>query len=514
MIDRPQAPEAEGVMERPRQISRVRMAGLIGAVLAPALFAGAFVAGVQMGKAGVSLPRWLPFSLSKMLEGEAGMASTLPALVLYYRNPDGKAFYSPTPMQTADGRDYTPVRIGGDVSFVGAKKDLKKDLEKAGGAQPSASNRKISYYRNPMGLPDISSVPKKDSMGMDYIPVYEEGPESVGVVMVTPGKVQRTGVRTQLVERRSISRPLRAPGVVQLDERRITIVSTRSETFIEHVENVTTGDRVRKGQTLLHLYSPEIATAAAQYVSVTNEAGPTSPGRLPLIEGARRRLENLNVPSEVMAEIERTRKVPTSIAWTAPRDGVVLERDATEGMRAPAGQVLFRIADTSTVWVIANVPERELALVKPAQAATIRIRSLPGRMFTGRIGLIYPQVIRETRTVRVRIELSNADAALLADMYADVELAVGDAEPVVAVPADAVIDSGTRQIVLLAQGDGRFEPRDVKIGARGDDFVEIREGVQAGDRVVTSANFLIDAESNLKAALQGLSTPAIEEKAR
>jgi Cu(I)/Ag(I) efflux system membrane fusion protein len=509
MIDRPQDREADGLMKPSRRKIDASKAVLIGAAFAPALFAVTFVGGMQLGKADVSLPRWLPASLIQLLAGEAGIAAA-PSPILYYRDPDGKASYSPTPTQTADGRDYAPVQIGEDVSFAGAK----TDLDKAGGAQPSVSNRKILYYRNPMGLPDISPIPKKDSMGMDYIPVYEEGPETASVVTVTAGKVQRTGVRTQLVERRSISRPLRAPGVVQLDERRITIVSTRSDTFIEHVENVTTGERVRKGQTLLHLYSPEIAAAAAQYVSVLNEASPTSPGRSPLIEGAKRRLENLNVPSEVMAEIERTRKVPTSIAWTAPRDGVVLERDATEGMRAPAGQVLFRIADTSTLWVIANVPERELGLVKPGQTATIRMRSLPGRTFTGLVGLIYPQVSRDTRTARVRIALPNSDAALLPDMYADVELAVGDAEPVVAVPADAVIDSGTRQFVLLAQGDGRFEPRDVRIGVRGDDFVEIKEGVQAGDRVVVSANFLIDAESNLKAALQGLSTPSIEEKAQ
>jgi Cu(I)/Ag(I) efflux system membrane fusion protein len=341
-------------------------------------------------------------------------------------------------------------------------------------------------------------------MGMDYLPVYEGEAEEGDTVKVSPGKLQRTGVRTQAAERRVIVRPVRVPGTIQLDERLATIVSTRSDTFIEHVENVTTGERVRKGQPLLHLYSPEIAAAGAQYLSVLNEVGGANGGRPLLIDGARRRLENLNVSQEVLTEIERTRKVPLSMVWTAPRDGVVLERNVTEGMRAPAGEVLFRIADISTVWVLADVPEYELGLIKPGQTVTVRVRSLPGRSFKGRVGLIYPQVSKETRTTRVRIELPNPEGVLLADMYADVEIATGVGNPVVAVPDDAVIDTGERQVVILDKGEGRFEPREVKVGARGGGYIEIREGVESGDQVVTSANFLIDAESNLKAALQGM----------
>jgi Cu(I)/Ag(I) efflux system membrane fusion protein len=424
------------------------------------------------------------------METPAPQATAKPASsgpVVYYRDPDGKPFYSLEPKRTADGRNYRPVHAGEDVSFE------ESPTASAEAAPAAAGERRVLYYRNPMGLPDTSPVPKKDSMGMDYIPVYE-GEDDGSTVTVSPGKVQRTGVRSEPVARRGIARSVRAPGSIQLDERRVAVVSLRAEGFIERVENVTTGDRVRKGQPLLHVYSPEIAAAGAQYLTGIG------------FEGARRRLENLAVPAEVINEIERTKKVPVTIPWSAPRDGVVLERKAVDGMRAEAGEVLFRIADVSTVWVLADVAEHDLALVRAGQAVTFSVRSLPGRTFRGRVALIYPQVMKETRTARVRIEVPNPDGVLLPDMYADVAFDTGGDEPVVAVPDSAVIDTGTRQVAILDRGEGRFEPREVKIGMRGGGFTEIREGLAEGDRVVVSANFLIDAESNLKAALQAMAT--------
>lgn len=201
-----------------------------------------------------------------------------------------------------------------------------------------------------------------------------------------------------------------------------------------------------------------------------------------------------------------------AITWSSPRDGVILQRTAIEGMKAAAGETLFRIGDISVMWVLADVPEYDLGSVKVGQPVTVRVRSLPGRAFPGKVGLIYPQVNKDTRTTRVRIELPNPEGALLPDMYADVEIATGSGRPEVAVPADAVIDTGTRQVVLVDKGEGRFEPREVRVGARGEGYVEIREGVSAGEPVVTSANFLIDAESNLKAALQALAAPKDPER--
>ncbi|RZK97099.1 MAG: efflux RND transporter periplasmic adaptor subunit [Methylobacterium sp.] len=443
-------------------------------------------------RARTEFARWSP---APMPAAQATAPAKAAGPVVYYQDPDGKPVYSLSPMATADGREFRAVHASEDVRFDAPDADEAMHTGKAGDAKAAAGARRIQYYRNPMGLPDTSATPKKDSMGMDYIPVYEGEDSDGNVVTVSPGKVQRTGVRTEVVERRVVAQPVRVPGTVALDERRVTVIATRSDAYVDHVENVTTGDRVRKGQALVHVYSPEINAAAAQLIA--------NPG----FDGARRRLRNLNVSEAVIDEMERTRNVPMAITWSSARDGIVLQRTAIEGMKAAAGDTLFRIGDISTMWVLADVPERDLANVRVGQVATIRLRSAPGRTFTGKVGVIYPQVNPETRVTRVRIELQNPDGTLLPDMYADVEIATGDAKPVVAVPDDAVIDTGERQVVLIDRGEGRFEPKAVKVGVHGGGYTEIRDGVSTGDRVVTSANFLIDAESNLKAALQGLAPP-------
>jgi Cu(I)/Ag(I) efflux system membrane fusion protein len=420
--------------------------------------------------------------------------------VIYYQDPDGKPFYSASPRQTEDGRWFRPVRASEDVSFA------EKPASAAGTSQTPgpAALRRILYYRNPMGLADTSPTPKKDSMGMDYIPVYEGEGDDDATVKVSLGKLQRSGVRTERVERRRVGRLVRVPGTVQLDERRISVVTTRSDAFVEEVANVTTGDRVSKGQALVRLYSPELTAAGAQFLTDLNSAGRNAGG------GARQRLENLGVPLEAIAEIERTRNVPLSMTWRARHDGVVLERNVINGMKTGAGDVLFRLADISSIWVLADVPEFELGSVHAGAPVTIRVRSLPGQSFAGPVSLIYPQVGETTRTTRVRIEIANPDRLLFPNMYADVEIGSANSALVVAVPDDAVIDTGTRQVVILDRGEGRFEPREVKVGLRGEGFTEIREGVAEDDRVVVAANFLIDAESNLKAALRALTPPEVQ----
>ncbi|MCB4824488.1 efflux RND transporter periplasmic adaptor subunit [Roseicella aerolata] len=375
---------------------------------------------------------------------------------------------------------------------------------------PASGPRRILYYRNPMGLPDTSPVPRKDSMGMDYVPVYEGEAADDGMVRVAPGRLQTSGVRTEPVARRQVVRPVRAPGSIQLDERRVSVVALRTEAFVERVEPVTTGDRVRKGQPLMRVFSADVVAAGAQYVAMLNTpSGATSATP----EGARRRLENLGVPPEVLAEIDRNRRIPQSFVWPAPRDGVVLERGAVDGMRAAPGDTLFRLADLSVVWVLAEIPERDVGSVAPGQTVEVRPRGLPDRAFQGRVALIYPQLNASTRTARVRIELPNSDGVLLPGMYAEVEVATGGGAAI-AVPDGAVIDSGTRRVVLVERGEGRYEPREVRTGRRGGGLVEVREGLAEGDRVVVAANFLIDAESNLRAALRGLAaaTPAGEER--
>ena len=365
-------------------------------------------------------------------------------------------------------------------------------------------SRKIRLYRNPMGLPDTSPVPKKDSMGMDYIPVYDDEDANDGAVKISLGKLQKAGVRSEQVERRVLNVPVRAPGTIELDERRVSIVSFRFEGFIESVENVTTGQHVHKGQSLMKVYSPALASAAAEYASVHGAkagSGITSQG----IKGARRRLENLGMSEQAIADIERSGEPSLSVPWLAPQDGEILERAAVNGMRAAPGAVLFRIADHQVVWAIADIAERDLGLISIGQKVSVRPRAYPNRVFTGTVALIYPHMNAQTRTARIRVELPNPDELLRPDMFADIEIATGTETPVLTVPDSAVIDSGQRQVVLLDKGEGRFEPRTVKLGRRGDSRVEIVEGLDDSDKVVVSANFLIDAESNLKAALQGFS---------
>ena len=374
-------------------------------------------------------------------------------------------------------------------------------------AQEAAASkpRSIKYYRNPMGLPDTSPTPKKDSMGMDYIAVYDGEDASDGTVSISLGKLQKTGVRSEPVERRVLNVPVRAPGTIEQDERRVSIVSFRFEGFIESVENITTGQHVHKGQPLMRVYSPAVASAAAEYISVLGAkaaSGITSQG----IRGARRRLENLGMSEQAIAEIERTGDMALSVPWLAPQDGEILERAAVNGMRAAPGAVLFRIADHQVIWAMADIAERDLALISIGQKVSVRPRAYPNRIFSGEVALIYPHMNMQTRTARIRVELPNPDELLRPDMYADIEIATGSTSPVLTVSDSAVIDSGERQIVLLDKGDGRFEPRAVKLGRRGDGRVEITDGLSDGDRVVVSANFLIDAESNLKSALNGLDT--------
>jgi len=449
-----------------------------GAAAITAVATGAFVAGIGVR----------PNAIAHLVSAASAMDG---GATLYYQDPDGKPLYSSTPKNTSDGRAWRAVPASADVSF-------DEPEEPPAETAATKTERKIKYYRNPMGLPDISPVPKKDSMGMDYIPVYEGEDSDDGSIKLSPGKIQRTGTKAEPVVRRPIRSVIRAPGTVQEDERRVSVVALRFEGFVESVANVTTGDHVHKGQVLMNVYSPALSSAAAEYLSGLN-AGATGKE----LKGARRRLENLATPEPAIKELERTREISLSIPWLAPQDGEILERNAVNGMRAGPGDVLFRIADHRLVWVVIDVAKRDLNLVSVGAKAMIRPRGLGGQTFTGTVALIYPHLNAQTRTARIRVELPNPDEVLRPEMYIDAEIETGTPAPVLAVPESAVLDDGTRQALLVDKGDGRFEPREVKVGRRGGGYVEIADGVKEGDAVVTSANFLIDAESNLKAALKG-----------
>jgi membrane fusion protein, copper/silver efflux system len=465
----------------------------VGALLIVSAILAAVV-GLVVGHSNSTLPGWLDGVLPAATKrSPAQLEATGP--VIYYRDPDGLPDYSLTPKKTSSGKEYSAVRASEDASFE------EKPAEVA--AAKGGERGRIRFYRNPMGLPDTSPTPKKDSMGMDYLPVYEGEQDDDSSVKVSAGKLQKAGVQTEVAERRTLNTVVRAPGTVQEDERRKSVVSLRFEGFIDTVENVTTGSHVHKGQRLMRIYGPNLSSAAAEYLSALN-ASPNAGISNQALKGARRRLENLDAPEKFIADIERTREIPAYVSWPAPQDGEIVERAAVNGMRAAPGDVLFRIVNHDVVWVLVDIAERDLSLVEVGQTASVRLRAYPDRVFVGNVTLIYPHLMAETRTARLRIELPNPDEVLRPDMYADVEIATGAEAPVLTVSTSAVIDSGERQIVLLDKGEGRFEPRAVKLGRRGEGRVEIKEGLTDNDKVVVSANFLIDAESNLKAALSGL----------
>jgi Cu(I)/Ag(I) efflux system membrane fusion protein len=350
-------------------------------------------------------------------------------------------------------------------------------------------NGKVKYYRNPMGAPDTSPVPKKDSMGMDYIPVCaDEANEPVGTVKLSLDKVQRLGVRSEEVRERALSRTVRAFASLQFDERKQFVVAPKFGGWIEKLYVNATGDQLRAGQPLFEVYSPELNVLQQEWLL----AGRNS--------SAADKLRYLDYPEAEMEKLRRGEKPARTIVIPAPSAGTVIEKTAIEGMRFQPGEVLFRIVDTSTMWVMADVYEQDLAFVKVGDSALITINAWPDRPFTGKVTFIYPSVGAKSRTARLRIEVANADGLMRADMAATVEIAtpLGNA---VAVPESAVIDSGLRQVVLVERGEGRYEPRRVELGAHAAGYAQVRNGLRSGERVVTSATFLIDAESNLRAAL-------------
>jgi membrane fusion protein, copper/silver efflux system len=372
---------------------------------------------------------------------------------------------------------------------------------------PPKAERKPLYYRNPMGAPDTSPVPKKDSMGMDYIPVYaDERPDS-GTVEVSLDKVQRIGVRTEKVEARPILQAVRAVGRVEHDETRLTIVALRTDGFIEDLFVNKTGQHVKEGEPLFRLYSSQIQLAQSDLIVAMRADGRRfGPEADRTLEGAMLRLRNLGIPQSRIDEVRKTNTNPRTIDWPSPATGDIIEKKVINGQRVMAGEELYRIADHSHVWVIADVAEADVGSIKVGTPVTVTLRADASKPVQGNVTFIHPELKPETRTVPVRIELPNPEQRLKTSMYADVVIQAGGEEgAVTAVPYNAVIDSGTRQVVLVAKGDGRFEPRAVKLGRRGEGYVEITDGLKPDEEVVTSANFLIDAESNLKAALQTFS---------
>jgi Cu(I)/Ag(I) efflux system membrane fusion protein len=397
------------------------------------------------------------------------------------------------------------VGLGG--YYMGSK---RVDVSNSKAEPVKTESRKLLYYRNPMGLADTSPVPKKDSMGMDYVAVYQGDEEDGRVIALSVDRVQKLGVKSEAAQMRVLKKSLRAVGRIEVDERRTYTVAPKFEGWVEKLHVNSTGQFVKRGEVLFDVYSPELVSAQREYAlarhgeAALSEAGADArAGMKQLADASLSRLKNWDMPVS-------EQRVQT---FAAPVTGVVLEKKAVQGMRFQAGDALYQIADLSIVWLIADVAAQDIGQVSVGTRAEVSSESYPDKHFSGKVSFIYPTINAETRTVPVRVELANPQGQLKPSMFANVALDSVAGRAVLTVPTSAVIDSGTRQVVLVRLSEGRFEPRLIKPGARSDEYVEVLAGIADGEQVVTSANFLIDAESNLKAALGGMKQAAAPEAA-
>ena len=411
---------------------------------------------------------------------------------------------------------------GGQVLGEGSATASTVTARKTGEKAP-----KILYYRNPMGLPDTSPTPKKDPMGMDYIAVHEgedeaESPSdqaSARQIRIGTEKIQKLGVRTERAQLRNLGRTIRVVGRIEADERKVYVISPKFEGYVERLYVNVSGQPVGKGQALFEVYSPELVSAQREYAlaaqgveSLREGESQAQTGMKDLAAASLQRLKNWDISAEQVKALSQSGEAKRTLTFRSPVTGIVTEKKALQGMRFMPGEALFQVADLSSVWVIADVFEQDVGLIKIGARAKVRINAYPDKLFEGTVSYVYPTLNAATRTVPVRLELANPGLLLKPAMFAQLELPVAGNGMVVTVPISAVIDSGTRQIVLVQLDEGRFAPREVRLGARSDSHVEVIEGVQDGEAVVVAANFLIDAESNLKAALGGFG-PAVPANA-
>ncbi len=367
------------------------------------------------------------------------------------------------------------------------------------GAGNTGGGRKILYYRNPMNPTITSDHPMKDEMGMDYVPIYEEG----GVqVQISPTVVQNMGVRTALVKRGTMWRRIDTVGYVDFDEELLSHVHLRTDGWIEQLTTKSEGEPVKRGDLLFELYSPALVNAQEDYLQALAS---TSAG---LASASRDRLVALGVSRDQIEQLGKTRKVRQVINVYAPQDGIVARLNVRQGMYVKPATEVMTLAALSSVWLLAEVFESQAEWVKVGEPAEVRLSYLPGRLWKGQVEFVYPSLDPTTRTLRARLKFSNPNEALKPNMFAEVTIYGGAHEDALMVPREALIRTGAQDRVIVDLGKGHFEPRAVKAGMESGDSVEILAGVRDGDRVVTSGQFLIDSEASLRASILRLSDAA------
>src|SRR6266436_2819302 len=392
---------------------------------------------------------------------------------------------------------------GGGYWF--AKSGIAPANEAAAAAQDSPG-RKILYWYDPMVPQQHFDKPGKSPfMDMQLVPKYAGEAGGEGTVVIDPRVAQNLGVRTATATTGSVERRIEAVGSVAWNERAVFVVQARSGGFVEKLYARAPLDPVARGQPLVELFVPDWAAAQAEYL-LLRRAGKDAG----LTEAARNRLQVLGMSEEQIGLLEKTGQPQTRITLYAPINGVIAELGVREGMTVMSGALLFRLVDLSSVWVNAEVPEAQGAWLRPGTAVEARVPSSPGQVFRGRVGAILPEVNAATRTLRARVELANPGGRLKPGMFATLGFAEGAGTKALLVPSEAVIRTGERSVVIVAESEGRFRSHDVELGVESGGKSEIRKGLSEGDKVVVSGQFLIDSEASLRASgtrMEGAEAP-------
>ncbi len=396
------------------------------------------------------------------------------------------------------GRSILPltlVVIG--LSLLGCgKKEATKDAEK--NQSESSKQAAKTLYQCAMHHQIIRDHPGVCPIcGMTLVEIHEDA-EHGGLVRIDPSVIQNIGVRTEVVEERLMAAEIRLDGRVAADESRIRSVTARVSGYVEKLHASVSGQSVREGESLLELYSPDLVSAQEELIQAVQYSNEL------LEQSARHRLLNWGVTNAFVDGLEKSHRTERLVPIASPGSGVLVRKNVVEGQNVMPGAELFQVADLSRIWITARVYQQDLAQIKIGTQARIQFRNLPGSDFSGAVSFISPEMDPATRTAEIRIPLSNTTAFdLRPEMFAQVLLQT-KSDSAIAVPEQALIHSGTRNIAVISLGEGRFQPRVVKTGRTANGYVEILDGLEAGDTLVVSAQFLIDSESNLRAAIEQL----------
>jgi Cu(I)/Ag(I) efflux system membrane fusion protein len=405
----------------------------------------------------------------------------------------------------------------GDCPICGMKLKPVEKIDKAANVSKKTGGRKIKFYRSPMNPGQTSPVPRKDEMGMDYIPVYGDevhdteasSVSGLAAIKIDPERQQSIGLRTAAVTRGSISTSLRTIGRIQADPKRVRKINVKVEGYVEKIYADFLGKPVKRGQPLFSLYSPSLFSAqnelllAIETRDTLKKSGALGTDGDNLVASAQRKLELWDIPADEIARLQRTSQPTKTLMFISPISGVVTAKNIVEGSYLNPGDTPYEITDLSSVWVSCDIYESDLAAVNTGMAATLTMNAYPNKPFEGRVVFIDPVLDPKTRTIGLYINVANLDARLKPEMYCDVLLHSKDREGLL-IPLDAVIRSGAKDVVFLALGGGRFSPQEVKLGVKSGDQIEVLGGLAEGQEVVVRANFLVDSESQLRASLAAI----------